>query len=94
MYLAINNEQILIMVMFGFQGTPSKQSHLLGELVPGPRYRAKCFDEFGLRSVVVAGLVFYTASGALSLEQCNGKMIGFSIVLRFWDFGTKRSVFS
>jgi hypothetical protein len=76
------------------QGTPSKQSHLLEELVPSPRYKAQCSDEFGLRSVVLAGLVFYIASGALSLDQCNGKMMGFSVALRFWDFGTKRSVFS
>jgi hypothetical protein len=82
------------MVMFGFQGTPSKQSHLLGELVPSPRYKAKCSDEFGLRSVVVAGLVFYRALGEMSLEECNGKMMGFSIALRFWGFGTKKSMFS
>lgn len=49
-------------------GAPSKQ------LVPGFRSRASPLDEFGLRSIVVAGLVFCTTSGALCTEQFNGEL--------------------
>ncbi|KAG0586237.1 hypothetical protein KC19_2G074400 [Ceratodon purpureus] len=49
-------------------GALPKELHL----EQGFRYRTNPSDEFGLRSVVVAGLVFCTTSGALSTEQSNG----------------------
>jgi hypothetical protein len=49
-----------------------KQPQQLGEVGPDSRYKSFVYDELRLRSIVVAGLVLCTTSGALCTEQLNG----------------------
>lgn len=58
---------------FGFQEAPSKPLRSSGELIHSFECKANPSDRFGLRSAVVASLVFCTTSGALYTEQLNGK---------------------
>nr|PNR52217.1 hypothetical protein PHYPA_008591 [Physcomitrium patens] len=52
---------------------PSKPLRSSGELIHSFECKANPSDRFGLRSAVVASLVFCTTSGALYTEQLNGR---------------------
>lgn len=62
----------MIFISFILQGPPAKQPQQLGEVGPDSRYKSFAYDELRLRSIVVAGLVLCTTSGALCTERLNG----------------------